>query len=121
MQWRLPLVCSLLCALCRLLTTSIQALQLVFSLLTIFFVVFLPESPRWLASRDRVSDARDVLYLLEGKSTDPIVRGKAADLELERILEAIRIERAAGTSSFKDCFRNGDQVRFSTVNCDSHT
>lgn len=25
-------------------------------------------------------------------------------------MEALRVERAAGTSSFRDCFRNGDQV-----------
>ncbi|KAF9040276.1 general substrate transporter [Hymenopellis radicata] len=95
-QWRLPL-----------------SLQVVFALITIFFVCFLPESPRWLASQGRVEEAREVIYMLE--TTEETKRAKATDVQLEFILEAIRIERAAGTSSFKDCFRNGNQRFFHRV------
>ncbi|KAK7051554.1 hypothetical protein VNI00_004533 [Paramarasmius palmivorus] len=89
-QWRLPL-----------------ALQVVFAVVTIFFVCFLPESPRWLANQGRVEEAREVIFMLETLEGD--AREKATDVRLESILEAIRVERAAGTSSFKDCFRNGEQ------------
>ncbi|EEB90429.1 hypothetical protein MPER_11365, partial [Moniliophthora perniciosa FA553] len=90
-QWRFPL-----------------SLQVVFAVVTIFFVCFLPESPRWLANQDRIDEAREVIYMLETLKGD--ARAKATKVRLESILEAIRIERAAGTSSFRDCFRNGEQM-----------
>ncbi|EIM81381.1 general substrate transporter [Stereum hirsutum FP-91666 SS1] len=90
-QWRFPL-----------------SLQVLFAVFTLVLVCFLPESPRWLASQDRPEEARHIIWLLE-HSEIPEKREKAADVELELIMEALRVERAAGTSSFRDCFRNGDQ------------
>uniref|UniRef100_A0A0W0FTN9 Putative general substrate transporter n=1 Tax=Moniliophthora roreri TaxID=221103 RepID=A0A0W0FTN9_MONRR len=90
-QWRFPL-----------------ALQVVFAVVTIFFVCFLPESPRWLASQDRVDEARDVIYMLETLEGD--ARVKATGIRLESTSKAIRIERAAGASSFRNCLRNGEQM-----------
>ncbi|KIY64080.1 general substrate transporter [Cylindrobasidium torrendii FP15055 ss-10] len=90
-QWRFPL-----------------SLQIVFALITVFFTCFLPESPRWLASKNRLEEAREVIYMLD-TSTDADKRDRSTDVELDMILEAIRVEREAGTSSFADCFRNGNQ------------
>jgi len=46
------------------------ALQCVFGLFLTVFMYFLPESPRWLVSRDRHEEALTVLAALRGKSRD---------------------------------------------------
>ncbi|ESK93232.1 mfs sugar [Moniliophthora roreri MCA 2997] len=69
--------------------------------------------PRWLASQDRVDEARDVIYMLETLEGD--ARVKATGIRLESTSKAIRIERAAGASSFRNCLRNGEQRFFHRV------
>lgn len=58
-QWRFPL-----------------AFQLVFAMIAIPIMIYLPESPRWLLLKDRSEEALEVLARLQGKGvkpTDPVV------------------------------------------------
>lgn len=69
--WRIPIWC-----------------QMVFSGLIIVFVMFLPETPRWLTANDRHEEALDVMakYRGEGDRNSPIVQ-----LEYREMMEDISI------------------------------
>ncbi|GJN93416.1 hypothetical protein Rhopal_006471-T1 [Rhodotorula paludigena] len=95
-QWRLPL-----------------ALQVAFALITVSLIVFLPESPRWLAARGRVTEARDVLWRLDG-IPDEKARTISVDVQLNEILVAIESERAA-SKGFTTVFTMGEQRFFHRV------
>jgi sugar porter (SP) family MFS transporter len=92
-SWRIP--------------TLIQALPSVIQLLFIFWI---PESPRWLLSKERTEDALQMLgkYHADGNIDDPLVQ-----FEFEEIKETIRLEfRAKKSSSFLDFIRTkGNRYR----------
>ncbi len=72
-QWRFPI-----------------ALQIFFALSTILLISFLPETPRWLLSHDRIEEAMDVLQRLHVREG----LGAAEHKRLE-IMTAIADERQA--------------------------
>lgn len=65
-------------------------IQMVPGLLLLLGTLVLPESPRWLASKDRWEEAIDVIANVQahGDHTDPHVL-----IEVEEIKEAVRIDR----------------------------
>ncbi|KAL2110477.1 hypothetical protein VUR80DRAFT_1117 [Thermomyces stellatus] len=67
-------------------------------------LLFFPESPRWLAGRDRWEEVHEVLAHLHAKGDfhDPIVLA-----ELEEVKEAARIAREASDISFIGLFGPG--------------
>ncbi|KAK0471071.1 major facilitator superfamily domain-containing protein [Armillaria novae-zelandiae] len=72
------------------------AFQLVFSVIMLCTVPWLPESPRWLLAHGREAEGVLILVALEGegvKATDPMVVSQKAE-----ILEAVRIERETSPS-----------------------
>jgi hypothetical protein len=65
-------------------------------------LVFLPESPRWLARHDRWEETQAVLTLVHGKGdpNSPFVK-----LELDEIRQMIEFERQNADVSFLELFK----------------
>ncbi|ETS82475.1 hypothetical protein PFICI_04351 [Pestalotiopsis fici W106-1] len=68
------------------------ALQALMPLLQLIGIFTLPESPRWLCSKDRTSEARDILfkYHAEGDHSNTFVLAEFAQIQ-----DTIRLERGA--------------------------
>ncbi|KAJ7717619.1 monosaccharide importer [Mycena maculata] len=67
-------------------------------------MVLLPESPRYLMYKGRVDAARVALSRLTNQPAD----SEAVQAECHEIDLAIKAEQAIGTSTYIDCFRNGE-------------
>ncbi|KAH0362008.1 general substrate transporter, partial [Aureobasidium melanogenum] len=78
------------------------ALQMIPAILLFFGMIFLPESPRWLASKDRWEETRAVLALTHGHGDpdSPFVMR-----EFEEIREWIKIESEAKNASYLELIR----------------
>jgi hypothetical protein len=72
------------------------------AVLLFFAMMVLPESPRWLARRDRWEDCHDVLALVHGKGdrSSPFVA-----LELDDIKEMCEFERRHKNITYFDLFK----------------
>lgn len=81
-------------------------LSIVFSLPLGIGVLFVPESPRWLAGRDRWDDARLSLGRLRGLKDD--LHHKLVDDDLNEMKEILEKERRVGTGSWAECFSRQD-------------
>lgn len=64
-------------------------LQFVPSILAVVIVPFVPESPRWLISRDRNEEALEVLLIMQGKDNTNVREG---DAQLDEIRTMIKRE-----------------------------
>ncbi|KAK7208416.1 MFS transporter [Myxozyma melibiosi] len=84
-QWRVPL-----------------AIQAVFPLILGVFVMFLPESPRWLLMQDRSDDAQAIILRVHRDSADPDHR--AAKLEFLQMEQQWQLERSSSVS-WTDAFK----------------
>jgi MFS family permease len=76
-------------------------IQAVPGLILFIALWFFPESPRWLAGKERWEEALDVLALMHGKGNrnDPVVQ-----VEFEEVQEAARIAHQAKDVSFLALF-----------------
>lgn len=74
LQWRFPL-----------------ALQLIFPIIVVSVLPFLPESPRWLLLQDRHEEALNVIARLMGKNVD--IHNEEVTTEFLSIRSAIHAER----------------------------
>jgi MFS family permease len=67
------------------------ALQVLFPLILFISSFWLPESPRWLVSKDRLPEAKKVLESLHGSKHD--IQQTFAHAEFEQIVAQIKLER----------------------------
>ncbi|KDQ26391.1 hypothetical protein PLEOSDRAFT_1077375 [Pleurotus ostreatus PC15] len=83
-EWRIPL-----------------GLQIIPALPLIAFILLLPESPRWLADKGRIDEARATLARLHahGDINDPFVMSQMEDMKAE-----LQRARDIGESSWKELF-----------------
>jgi hypothetical protein len=65
-------------------------------------MMLLPESPRYLLQRGRIDDARRALARLTNRPAD----SAEVDAECTEITLALEEERAIGSGSYADCFKN---------------
>jgi sugar porter (SP) family MFS transporter len=77
-------------------------LQMLPAVILAIGLIFLPESPRWLARHDRWEETQAVLTLVHGKGdpNSPFVK-----LEMDEIRQAIQIERQNADVSWLDLFK----------------
>lgn len=84
------------------------AFQSFFTILVMIGLLFLPDSPRWLAMRGRYREARDVTSRLLGLPYDhPLV-----DEEIKQIREGLSVQNAAGGFKFRELLTNGPSQNF---------
>ena len=77
-------------------------LQMIPAIGLYFGLVFLPESPRWLAKKDRWDETKEVLTLVHGHG-DP--NSPFVMKELAEIREVVEFERRNADVSLKELFR----------------
>jgi MFS family permease len=77
-------------------------LQMLPAIFLFFGLFFLPESPRWLARRDRWEEAHGVLTLVHGKG-DP--NNHFVQVELQEIRDVCEFERANADVTFLELFK----------------
>ncbi|PNY27413.1 High-affinity glucose transporter [Tolypocladium capitatum] len=80
------------------------ALQMIPAIFLFFMMMLLPESPRWLARKDRWEDCRSVLALVHGKG-DPDHPFVA--YELQDIKDMCEFERRHSNVTYLDLFKPG--------------
>ena len=88
------------------------AFQCLFAMVTIALVFVSPESPRWLVMRDRITEAKETLVALTGKSIDDpeVVR------EIQQLQASVNHESEVQNAvTIKEVFSNGEQMTFRRV------
>ncbi|KAH3943503.1 hypothetical protein HBI56_108100 [Parastagonospora nodorum] len=83
--------------------------QCVFALIVLFGMIWLPESPRWLLTKDRHEDAAKVISALRGHA----VEDEETRFEAHIIMDSIRASgHKGGITPFSALFTNGKTQHF---------
>jgi len=77
-------------------------IQMVPGALLLVGMMFLPESPRWLAAHDRWEEAIDIISHIQGGGD---LEHPQVMIEMEEIKEAVRIDRESKSVTLLDLFR----------------
>ena len=87
-------------------------LQMVWGLILISGIFFLPESPRHLLGTNREDEARRVISMMNGvELDDPLVLDTIEELEV-----AIRAENEGGKATWAECFSTRNMLYKRTIN-----
>ncbi|KAI7162487.1 general substrate transporter [Hortaea werneckii] len=85
-------------------------LGIAFSLPLGIGILFAPESPRWLANRDRWDEARVSMARLRGMKHD--LNNQLVEDDWREMYDNIKEQKSAGTGSWLECFiGNGEKPR----------
>lgn len=80
-------------------------LQCIFLIPMIFIIFIIPETPRWLAARDRNEEALEVLTRLnKGKMSQEAIQAVHAD-----IVHTVALEKSIGAGSWSDLLKNDSE------------
>ncbi|KAF4122263.1 Sugar (and other) transporter [Geosmithia morbida] len=79
------------------------AFQSFFTVIVMWGLLYLPESPRWLAMRGRMEDAREVTSRLLGKEIDD----PQVNAEIQTITDALELQSRDGTFRYRELLTNG--------------
>lgn len=82
-----------------------MAFQALFPLAGIFFIIHLPESPRWLIKQNRIEEAREVLQALECADS----AHSKVEAEIQDVQSSLKL---SGESSLRQVFHMGPQRVF---------
>ncbi|KAF2172047.1 hypothetical protein M409DRAFT_63542 [Zasmidium cellare ATCC 36951] len=82
--------------------------QSFFTLLVMWRLLYLPDSPRWLAMRGRYDEAKAVLARLDGAD----INSEAVNVEMTNIKEALEVQSAGGGFKMKELLQNGPSQNF---------
>jgi MFS family permease len=89
------------------------AFQLLFSVVTIVLLLWLPESPRWLVEHGDHEESRAVIARLTGKDI-PLDHHEVTRLH-QHIQEAIELESAGGPFKYRELFTGGKIQNFRRI------
>ncbi|RYP74754.1 hypothetical protein DL771_002818 [Monosporascus sp. 5C6A] len=89
-------------------------LQMCPSLFQIFLIFFVPESPRWLITKDRSDEAFDILvmYHAEGDRESEFVKAEFAQMKT-----TIELEMQLSNISWMDLFKTAGMRRRALISC----
>lgn len=79
------------------------AFQCFFTIIVMIGLLFLPDSPRWLAMKGRMEEATSVTARLLGKSIDH----PEVTTEVQAITEALEVQSRGGGFQYKELLTNG--------------
>ncbi|KAK9248175.1 general substrate transporter [Lipomyces tetrasporus] len=83
-------------------------IQMIPGFLLLVSLLLFPESPRWLAARDRWEEAIDIISHVQGKGD---VEDADVQIEIQELREAVRIDRLSKDVTIFDLFAKGSRVR----------
>ncbi|KAG2171307.1 hypothetical protein INT43_002929 [Umbelopsis isabellina] len=78
--------------------------QMVWGIGLAIFILGFPQSPRWLADKDRWDETLEVLADLHGKGD---VNNEEVQYEYREIQAAVKFDREQGANSYIECFKQG--------------